>query len=413
MVAANKKLTWSTVKVRLGDLKEWDKNPVKISERDARELAKSIDKYDHVLPYVAAAPVNGRKGLPLLDGHQRKRVELTLRKGVSTETVVDVRVPSRALSEKERAEIAVRLRKNTGEFDDKKLLEWFAADDLMDWGFDQKELEDIGFEFDDGSKDTEPQIDRAEELLKKWKVKPGDLWELGEHRLICGDCTDAAVVARVMGGEKAELEVHDPPYAIGKDYEGENLEGEEFSAFHNAWMKQACEIAKGTETPFYIFTGCKTIFMFSDVIRRFLSTPRLLIWYRPDGHGAGGSDYFYNYDPIFYGSIGGKIGVFEFADFARDVWIANKAKPEAGGFEHSTVKALEVIEQPIKASSNIGGVIVDFFSGSGTTLVACENLSRRCRACEISPAYCAVTLERFYEHTGIMPKLVKDGNSKK
>lgn len=194
------KLSWSTVKVKLGDLKEWDKNPVKISKRDARELAKSIDKFDHVLPYVAAAPLNGKKELPLLDGHQRKRVELTLRRGVTAETVVEVRVPSRKLTEKERAEIAVRLRKNTGEFDDKKLLEWFKADDLLDWGFDQDELENIGFEFEDNSRDTEPQIDRAEELLKKWKVKAGDLWELGKHRLICGDCTDLSIVSEIMGG---------------------------------------------------------------------------------------------------------------------------------------------------------------------------------------------------------------------
>jgi hypothetical protein len=140
-MTAKQKLSWSTVKVKLGDLKEWDKNPVKISERDARELAKSIDKYDHVLPYVAAAPVNGKKGLPLLDGHQRKRVELTLRKGVSAETVVDVRVPSRPLSEKERAEIAVRLRKNTGEFDFDKLTSYFEVADLVDWGFDENELQ--------------------------------------------------------------------------------------------------------------------------------------------------------------------------------------------------------------------------------------------------------------------------------
>src|SRR5215204_330157 len=109
-------LTWTTIKYRLGDLLEYDKNPVQISERDAKELARSLDKFEHVLPYVAAAPKNGAKGLPLLDGHQRKMVELSLRK-VSPNTLVDVRVPSRKLSDKEKQELVIRLRKNTGEFD--------------------------------------------------------------------------------------------------------------------------------------------------------------------------------------------------------------------------------------------------------------------------------------------------------
>lgn len=140
-------ITWTTIQIPLGDLQEWDKNPVKISERDARELAKSIDRFEHVLPYVAAAPMNGKKELPLLDGHQRKMVEITLRKA-NPKTLVDVRVPSRKLSDKERAELVVRLRKNTGEFDFDKLADFFEADDLEEWGFQRYELSLIGFEFE-------------------------------------------------------------------------------------------------------------------------------------------------------------------------------------------------------------------------------------------------------------------------
>jgi hypothetical protein len=126
---------------------EWDKNPATISEKDAKQLARSLDKFDHVLPYIAAAPKNGKAELPLLDGHQRKMVELSLRK-VDPKTLVDVRVPSRPLKDKERAELSVRLRRNVGQWDGDALLNWFESDDLEEWGMSRFELSNIGFEFE-------------------------------------------------------------------------------------------------------------------------------------------------------------------------------------------------------------------------------------------------------------------------
>jgi hypothetical protein len=139
------KLTWMTRRVKLKDLVEWDKNPVQLSKRDAQELSKSLEKFEHVIPYVAAAPPNGQKGLPLLDGHQRKMVELQINK-ISPDTLVDVRIPSRKLTERERQELVVRLRKNVGSFDFDKLANFFEVDDLLEWGFDKRELELAGFD---------------------------------------------------------------------------------------------------------------------------------------------------------------------------------------------------------------------------------------------------------------------------
>jgi DNA modification methylase len=421
-----KKLTWTTAKVKLGDLIEWDKNPVKISERDARELAKSIDKFDHVLPYVAAAPLNGKKAksLPLLDGHQRKRVELTLRRGVTAETVVDVRVPSRALSEKERAEIAVRLRKNTGEFDDKKLLEWFEADDLLDWGFDKDELEDIGFEFEDNDgKDTEPQIERAEELLKKWKVKPGQLWELGEHRLICGDCTDSAVVARVMADECADLVLTDPPYSVNygeknralnsigrsnrieSDIEGDDLSTEETAeriwspAFENAYNVSR----NGTVIYCFAPQGGDQMMMMMMMKAKWNDRLHQLIWRKnAPTFSMGRLDYQYQHEPILYSWRGTNHGFY--GKSARSVIDCDR--PSASKL-HPTMKPVALFETLLKNSSREGSVVYEPFNGSGTTLIACENLRRKCRAIELDPKYVAVTLERFHDHTGVLPKLVK------
>lgn len=240
----NKKpITWKTITVPLGSLEEWEKNPAKISKEDARELSESLEKFGLVIPYVAAAPPNGKKKIPLADGHQRKSVSLQLLE-LDPETPVDLRIPDRTLTEKERGELAIRLRKNTGEFDDKKLREFFEKEDLLEWGFDEEELGEMGFEMEEEeTKDAEPQVDKAEELLKKWKVKTGDIWGLGDHRLICGDCTDAATVARVMDGEKAGMVFTDPPWnvAIGKDsnprhrqregLQNDDMSDEDYSSF--------------------------------------------------------------------------------------------------------------------------------------------------------------------------------------
>lgn len=157
-----KKLTWTNSRAKLGDLVEYEKNPVELTERDARELAKSIQKYPQVLPYIAAAPKNGSK-IPLLDGHQRKKVSIELL-GMPLSTVVDVRFPSRKLTEKERQELIIRLRKNTGRFDNDGLLNWFEMDDLQEWGFDSEELSKIGFEVKD-FKEYDENVEKEVEYL--------------------------------------------------------------------------------------------------------------------------------------------------------------------------------------------------------------------------------------------------------
>lgn len=134
-----KVLEWKTIKVKLSDLVEYDKNPVQISDREALELSKSMAKFGTVIPYVAAAPPNGKKKIPLVDGHQRKIVSVQINK-LPADTLVDTRVPNRPLTEKEKQELIIRLRKNTGEFDFDKLANFFDVDDLLAWGFSEAEL---------------------------------------------------------------------------------------------------------------------------------------------------------------------------------------------------------------------------------------------------------------------------------
>jgi hypothetical protein len=128
-----KPIQWTTEQRKLADLAEWDRNPAQISKHDAEHLKRSIDKFGLALPLIAN--VNG----DLIDGHQRKRVMVLLDE-YAPDTLVDVRVPSRALTEREREELAVRLRRNTGEFDWDVLANEFELDDLKDWGFTDFDL---------------------------------------------------------------------------------------------------------------------------------------------------------------------------------------------------------------------------------------------------------------------------------
>lgn len=402
----SKAISWTTKSVKLGDLKEWDKNPVQISKRDAAELAKSLAKFDHVLPYVAAAPLNGH-GLPLLDGHQRKMVELQLNK-VSPSTLVDVRIPSRKLSDKERQELVVRLRKNTGEFDFDKLANFFEVNDLLDWGFTEKELQLGGFELEDESRDAEPQVDRATELLKKWKVKTGDLWQIGEHRLICGDCTDAAVVARVMDGERARMLFTDAPYNTGDTWSGlqeyrghkqvENDNREDWQEWASGCFVLWLEHALDKDLAGYWWFGQR------ESPRELLEHAGMkirghIVWVK-EHYNVGRADYHSQYEECQYFSCGERH--YSGARNQSDVRTANRVEEER---LHPTQKPVSLFQGLIEQHDI--DLVFEPFSGSGTTLVACQNLSRRCRAIEISPAYVAVALERMHDAFGITGVKVK------
>jgi len=207
------KLTWHTEKRRLGDLIEWDKNPRQLKDHDAEHLKKSLDNFG------VADPLIINTDNRIIGGHMRRRI--MLQSGYKPDDLVDVRVPERELTEREAEELAIRLNKNTGDWDFDALANNFELDDLLEWGFDKQEL-DLDLWADEPPEDVEPQIDKAEELREKWGVESGQLWKLGEHRLICGDCTDKAVVERVMGGEKADLVITDPPYNVAYSSRGSN-----------------------------------------------------------------------------------------------------------------------------------------------------------------------------------------------
>lgn len=433
---------WTNEKRKLSDLIPWDINPAQIGKDEARRLEESLDQFGQVHP-IAISPDN-----EIYDGHQRKAVWGASKK-FGQDYEVDVRVSSRELTEQERKKLVIYLRKGTvGTFDFDILANNFELDDLLEWGFERKEL-DLDLWAGEPAEDPGAQIDRAEELREKWGVELGQLWQLGEHRLICGDCTDAAVVKRVMGGEKAELMFTSPPYADMREYSGNDLSIETLVMIFPIW---------GNSTNYFVInlgiqfkndevyeywdywiaaaraSGLKFLSWnvwdrinatsVSHQTKMFAITHEWVIvfgkqtkeinrtwdkskeskarekYYRVNGNGQKVTT---RRQPD--GSVKDSVIGTIYDNKNMGTVFTGYAEMERN-IDHPARFPIEFPFAYIGAMTNHDDIVSDPFLGSGTTLIACERLGRKCRAVEISPAYCAVAIQRWFDMTGGEPVLV-------
>jgi hypothetical protein len=302
--------------------------------------------------------------------------------------------------EKTAEEANIRANKAGGTWDFDILADNFELDDLLEWGFEPFELGLDDTEAEEPAEDPGAQVDRAEELREKWDVHPGQLWQLGEHRLICGDCTDADVVARLMGGERADLCLTDPPYGIERDKGFGGFVG--FGGFGppiarrqyaDDWdserpSKKTFDDILGQSEKAIIFGGN----FFADIL------PKSTHWIVWDKN---------NTMPTF--------GDCELAwtSFARqsvkkyEITYNGLIGKEKERF-HPTQKPVSLFVTVLGDYSEESATVYEPFSGSGTTMIACEQLGRRCRAVELSAAYCAVAIQRWVDMTGLTPELVEE-----
>lgn len=266
--------------------------------------------------------------------------------------------------------------------------------------------------------DAEPQVDRAAELQAKWQVSLGDVWRIGEHRLACGDCTDKVVVERVMRSEKADMVFTDPPYGIA--YDGSNRPDKHSRQYEailqndgrgdlDQFAPMACSVCADLLRDggvIYLFTAIVVYPEWRTPFEQHFTLRAIPIWVK-DNPAAGRSDFFWGYEPMFYGTKGkvkhtwngqrGKSDVWQFPSVNSFGYIKDDGTRNASNDAqaHPTQKPTALMAWGITLSSNPGDIVADPFLGSGTTLVACQNLHRRGRGIEISPDYCAVVLDRM------------------
>lgn len=273
---------------------------------------------------------------------------------------------------------------------------------LEDLGFD---LESFGLnELKDIFPTEEPEVyedDGGDELSEEPFIKTGDLIELGEHRLLCGDSTKADDVATVMNGSKADELLTDPPYGVsyvGKTIDALVIENDDLNETElSAFIKSAFDNCQGVcrDGSYWYATvppGQAYMVFIADWKNRGVLR-QSLVWVK-DSLVLGHSEYHYRHEPILFGWLSGARHKNE--DRTRtSVW--EYPRPKANR-EHPTMKPVELWAQAIKDGSRSGEIVLDPFLGSGTTLIAADQLGRKCYGLEISPQYCQVIINRYRKH---------------
>lgn len=399
------RITWTNESRRLGDLIAWPRNPRQIKTDQAKRLVESFDQFGQV-ETIAIGPGN-----EVYNGHQRLNV-LAQKYGKDYE--VEVRVSSRALTEKEREKLTVYLHKGAaGEWDWDTLANEFEFDELIEWGFSEKEL--VGLDFgDETPEDPGAQIDKAEELRVKWGVELGQLWRIpsktadGEHRIICGDCMDRAVVERVMQGEKADM-IADPPYGMNLDTDWSNAVGSlgSIGAKNNTvGNKYAPVIGDDKQfdptTLFELYVTDEMFLFGADYYAEFLPKKNEGSWLVWDKRKESQEDAIGAEFELLWTKNKHKRRMLRHDWFG---FLSSSNSKEAQNRLHPTQKPTSLIEDILNQWCK-NDVVIDPFLGSGTTLVACERLGRIGRGMEISPGYVAVSLQRLAD-MGLEPVLLE------
>lgn len=238
-----------------------------------------------------------------------------------------------------------------------------------------------------GNEDAIPDI--PEEAI----TKPGDIWILGDHRLMCGDSTSIDSVEKLMDGQKADMIFTDPPYGV--DYEG----------IHNDSRNGLLELLQGAFGNYYstsksgascyVFHSDRCADIFHDAFRDYFHFSSMIIWAK-NSLTLSRTDYQSQHEPCLYGWV--KDGSHTFYGDRKQTSVWHFDKESVKG--HTTPKPVALIEKALANSSKGGDVVSDLFGGSGSTLIACEKTKRCARLMELDPKYCDVIVKRWEEYTG-------------
>ena len=273
--------------------------------------------------------------------------------------------------------------------------------DLSLLGFDEKDLEKLMAGPDDGGAQDD-DFDLSAALEKASFVEKGDLWTVGKHRLLCGDATSPEDVERLMGGKIANLILTDPPYGVsfkasdGLTIENDSLKGDEFYKFLlSAFTNMAAQLEKGGAA--YVFHADTEGLNFRKAfIDAGFHLAGVCIWVK-NSLVLGRSDYQWQHEPILYGFL--QNGKHPWYSDRKQTTIWNFNKPKRNK-DHPTSKPLYLLSYPIKNSSQENAIVLDTFGGSGSTMMACEQMNRICYMSELDPKYASVILRRYVEDTG-------------
>ena len=431
--------------VEIAALKPYERNAKQHSKDQVEKIGRSIRELGFLSPCLIDQDFN------VIAGHGR----ILAAKEIGWDTVPCVFIEGLTAEERKAYILADNRLTELGEWDMDMVQQELAA--LADADFD---IGITGFDpdlrFDDSMGQitddgwTAAEVQTAEEP----RSRIGDIYQLGNHRLMCGDSTDPDMVAALMNGEKADLMVTDPPYNIGlggdesgaaqsMDQNASRRKHQEDGAFllnDNLGEKEFVEfltkaMVNGKDAlreggAFYVWYATRTTEQFLEGMRKAgLEVRQILIWVK--GHFTlGRQDYQWQHEPCLYGWKDGAAHYFldnrkqstviedlmpdlahmkkaEMEALLREIYaeetatdVIREAKPNISEL-HPTMKPLKLIARQIRNSSEPGQTVLDLFGGSGTTLIACEQMERKCFMMEFDPHYADVIVDRWEKMTGL------------
>ena len=397
---------------------------LKPGDPEFEKLKRSVEEFGYVEPIIW----NRRTGV-VIGGHQRLKVLQHLGYTEVDCVVLDID------EQKEKA-LNVALNKISGEWDMPLLTALLK--DLNEGGFDATitgfDVTELSAMFDDQSEIVEDDVPEVAPEEEKPFTQAGDRWILGNHILYCGDSTKQTDVDALMDGAVADLVITDPPYNVayegsnGLTIQNDNMPEAQFVAFlTDAFTQMRRNMKAGA--PFYIWHAETEGGAFRQSCSAALGKVRQMLIWNKNSFTMGHQDYQWKHEACIYGWTDGaghffvddrtqatviedkridinKLKKEEMRELLRDIFsdkisttVLNEDKPSKNG-DHPTMKPLKLLARLVKNSSRQGEIILDTFGGSGSTLITCQQLGRRCYTMELDPKYVDVIVKRYLKFTG-------------
>ncbi len=372
--------------VKISDVKANPNNPRLIKDDKFAKLVKSIKDFPEMLKI---RPIVVNADMVVLGGNMR--LKACKEAGLKEVPII----VADELTEAQQKEFLIKDNVSGGEWDWQILANEWDADQLNEWGLDlpefetEVEAEEDDFDLPEGGIETD--------------IVLGDLFEIGPHRLLCGDSTDSDAVARLMNGQKADMVFTDPPYGVSytgghnekkrKGIENDTLQGVDLTNLFRDALLNADLFSKDYSAFYIWYANGKAVETFLSFSELNLEVRAVICWYKiKSGLGAFMSQYIPNYEPCIYAFKKGKSPQWFGASDEKTVW---ELKKEAKNEYHPTQKPVELPERAIRNSSKTNDIVLDLFGGSGSTMVASEQLNRKAYLMELDPKYCQVIVDRM------------------
>ena len=380
-------------KIKISEVKLNPNNPRLIKDDKFTKLVKSIKDFPQMLDI---RPIVVNSDMVILGGNMRFKAckEAGLKE-------VPVIVADN-LSEEQQREFLIKDNTSGGEWDFNMLANEWDVEQLDEWGLDIPNFEpDVILEAEEDDFDTTPP--------EQPKTVLGDLYEIGEHRLLCGDSTQTDTFEKLMNGEFADMCVTDPPYnvALGMEtkeqakarnrrtdgliIQNDKMSKDDFYKFLYDFYSALSTAVKKGGAIYVWYASSEVVNFVSALVDAGWLYKQELIWNKKSMI-MGRQDYQWKHEPCLYGWLEG--GSHNWNSDRKQTTIIDFDKPSRNG-EHPTMKPIGLFAYQIGNSSKVGDIVIDAFGGSGTTMVACEQLKRKARIIEFDPKYCDVIVKRM------------------